>query len=393
MDSENTSIYIHIPFCTHRCAYCDFNTYAGLQELIPAYVKALCSEIRYAGRDVGQKFNIHTVFFGGGTPSLLSAEQIHQILSTVDQTFNLINSPEITLEANPGTLSRQFLRDLFTLGINRLSLGMQSANSHDLTVLERQHDSKDVVNAVIWARQAGFMNINLDLIYGIPYQSFESWKNTLAYALSLQPEHLSLYALSIEQDTMLASWVRRGLITAGDPDMAADMYDYACEYLQAGGYQHYEISNWAKESNLVDFSCKHNLQYWRSEPYLGFGAGAHGIVNDLHTIATLNPSGYIRRMQAAPSSLEFPRTPATVSASVRSAGEAEGDFMIMGLRLLKEGISPEKFISRFGIGLEDKYEETLTRLLKENFLQYESDSWRLTQKSYLLANIVFREFV
>ena len=393
IDNQLYSIYLHIPFCQHRCAYCDFNTYAGLEEIIPAYVDALCAEIRWVGKAVDKKLKVHTIFFGGGTPSLLSAHQVQKIIGNLNDCFNLVNSIEITLEANPGTLNQPHLHDLFLCGINRLSIGMQSAVNQDLTILERNHGIEDVANAVNWARHVGVDNINLDLIFGIPYQSLLSWQNTLAFALSLQPEHLSVYSLTIEQDTMLAGWVRRGLINTGDPDLAADMYEITCERLEQYGFNHYEISNWAKKQKTSDWSCRHNLQYWRLEPYLGLGAGAHGLINGYHTVATLNPSGYIRRIKGSSGKMDFPKTPATVSISVKSLDESVGDYMIMGLRLLHEGISRERFYNRFGISLEKKFGNVIERLKAQDLVSWEGDSLRLSPKGYLLGNMVFREFV
>lgn len=393
MNKQPFSIYIHIPFCLHRCAYCDFNTYAGLEEMIPAYVEALCNEIRWVSETLEDKIEVHTIFLGGGTPSLLTVHQIQKIVDTLDICFSFRNPMEISLEANPGTVSQVYMRDLSLAGINRLSIGMQSAKSQDLTILERQHSLDDVVHAVEWAQKAGIENINLDLIFGIPYQSLLSWKSTLSFAVRLKPKHLSVYSLTIEQDTMMAGWVKRGLIATADPDLAADMYEHTCELLEANCFKHYEISNWAKRDVDGDWACRHNLQYWRSDPYLGFGAGAHGLVGKIHTIGTLNPSGYIHRMQDGLDLREFPRSPATISASIRSFDEESGDFMIMGLRLLQEGVSRKKFRTRFGIDLENRYGDRLGKLLQQDLIVWDGDNLRLTQKGYLLGNLVFREFV
>jgi oxygen-independent coproporphyrinogen-3 oxidase len=212
------SLYLHIPFCWHRCAYCDFNTYAGLDHLISDYVTALCREIEFIAIGADQRLPIHTVFFGGGTPSLLPAADIDQIMRTIEQNFILSPESEITLEANPGTVSFEYWSELRQTGINRLSLGLQSANADDLRLLERQHDYSDAVQAVRWAREAGFNNINLDLIYGLPYQTIERWQRTLELVLGLKVEHLSLYALSLEHGTPMHKWVNRGLLP--EPDAA-----------------------------------------------------------------------------------------------------------------------------------------------------------------------------
>jgi len=217
------SIYLHIPFCVHRCAYCDFNTYAGLENLIPAYVSALCREIELCAASAGEKLPVYTIFLGGGTPSLLSPAQVDEILEKIRRCFDLTNDAEITLEANPGTLSLLQLNDLRMIGINRLSLGMQSSHANELLLLERQHDLGDVERSVEWARTAGFRNINLDLMFAIPYQNLELWDQTLNRALSLHPEHFSLYALTLEHGTPMQRQVELGQLAEPDPDLAADM--------------------------------------------------------------------------------------------------------------------------------------------------------------------------
>lgn len=198
-----TSLYLHIPFCRHKCSYCDFNTYARLEEFVPAYVDALCREAEYLGAAAGARLPIHTIFFGGGTPSLLTETQLGKILTALEAAFDIQGEAEVTMEANPGTLSLDYLQAIRQLGINRLSLGMQSASPEALTLLEREHVFPDVIHSVSWARQAGFTNLSLDLIFGSPYQSLEAWRNSLEHGLALAPDHLSLYALSLEHGTPL----------------------------------------------------------------------------------------------------------------------------------------------------------------------------------------------
>jgi len=246
------SLYLHIPFCRHRCAYCDFNTYAGQESLIPAYVNALIREIELVGLRTTELLNypttVHTIFFGGGTPSLLTAGQFKKILVAIREKFDVLFNAETSLEANPGTISLAYLLDLRNLGFNRLSLGVQSAHADELRQLERSHNFCDVIEAVKWARMAGFDNLNLDLIYGLPEQTLSSWQDSLRRAVDLAPEHLSLYALTLEHGTPFGRWAARGRMPSPDPDLAADMYEWAGEYLAAQGYIQYEISNWAKFS-------------------------------------------------------------------------------------------------------------------------------------------------
>jgi len=397
--TQSYSVYIHIPFCQHRCSYCDFNTYAGIDSLIPDYLQALCQEIHFILLSSKDQLPVHTVFFGGGTPSLIPLEGLEQILLTLRKSFRLHEEAEISLEANPGTLSLPYLQGLRSLGINRLSLGMQSAIPGDLRLLERQHDLSDVVQAVSWARQAGFENLNLDLIFGIPYQSLNNWSQTLRMALSLLPEHLSLYALTLEHGTPLEHWVSRGLVLSPDDDLAADMYETASEMLDKAGYTQYEISNWARQDNNKGrlLSCLHNLQYWRSLPYLGIGAGAHGFANETRTANVLSPAMYIKRLREKTmvKSIPFPATPAAIETIPIDQQRAIGEYMMMGLRLVQEGISEADFLERFGKTLEFEFGPVIVKLVKKGLLEWnhERRMLRLTPRGRLLGNQVFSEFV
>lgn len=390
---ESYSLYLHIPFCRHRCAYCDFNTYAGLEGLIPAYVGALKVEIELLAEAAGCRLPAHTVFFGGGTPSLLPAAAIEEIMRTLHACFDLAPEVEVTLEANPGTLSLEFLQALRDLGINRLSLGMQSANAFELALLERQHDFGDVIRAVAWARKAGFENLNLDLIFGLPQQSQETWRHSLELALDLKPEHLSLYALTLEHGTPMQHWAVRGLISEPDPEAAADMYEWASARLAEAGFRQYEISNWARLDPHGDLlACRHNLQYWRGLPYLGLGAGAHGYANGVRTVNVLAPAAYIERLSSGGRGA-FPCTPATLSARKVTTEDELGETMMMGLRLVEEGVGDTEFSSRFGRSLRQVYGPQIERLQSLGLLEWAGERLRLTERGRLLGNQVFVEFV
>jgi len=386
------SLYLHIPFCRHRCAYCDFNTYAGLEDLIPAYARALQREMRFLRESAGRPLQAATVFFGGGTPSLLPLDALEGILRSLREAFALQPGAEITLEANPGAVTLDYLRGLRSLGINRLSFGVQSANPAELRLLERIHDYPQAIRSVAWARRAGFGNINLDLIFGLPHQSLDAWRRSVELALGLHPEHLALYALTLEHGTPMQHWVERGLLPVPDADLAADMYEWAAERLAQAGYVQYEISNWARTPALA---CRHNLQYWRSGPYLGLGAGAHGFVEGVRTVAVRSPQAYIRRLSApdAPPAA-FPRTPATVAARPLTQAEAMSEYLMMGLRLTQEGISAQRFAERFGLPLEARYAPQIARLTALGLLEWaDADRLRLTPRGRLLGNRVFVEFV
>ena len=402
------SLYLHIPFCRHRCGYCDFNTYAGIENSIPDYVFALCREIEFVATSAGQRLPVHTIFFGGGTPSLLPVGQLECIFQALHDSFDLLPDIEITLEANPGTLSLAYLSDLVRLGVNRLSLGVQSANPQELLLLERQHSYSDVIQAVTWARQAGFNNLNLDLIFGLPGQALQTWQQTLELALNLCPEHFSLYALTLEHGTPLAHWADRGLIAEPDPDLAADMYEWASERLDTAGYQQVEISNWGrrlpdKPSGERVLACRHNMQYWRNLPYLGLGAGAHGYTSGVRTVNVLAPRTYINRLNSGESglnkqqgSLAFPRTPATQTVQVIDRATEIGETMMMGLRLTQAGVSRSEFLQRFGERLEDLFRAEIQDLLQLGLLEWagsDQDVLRLTPGGRLLGNQVFYRFI
>jgi len=283
------SLYLHIPFCQHRCAYCDFNTYTSLGDLQTAYAESLAAEVsQVAGV---QRFPVHTLFFGGGTPSLMTPPQLRTIFTAVYTHFDVAQNAEITMEANPGTVDAAYLTAVRALGINRISFGVQSAIPRELALLEREHDFETAVTAVELARQAGIPNLNLDLIYGVPGQTLDSWAESVQAILALRPPHVSLYCLTIEPGTPMKRWLENGRILPPDPDLAADQYTLACEQLAAAGYEHYEISNWA----LPGYACAHNLTYWRNGEYLGLGAGAHGHAAGWRYQIVKQPRVYIRR--------------------------------------------------------------------------------------------------
>ncbi len=429
------SLYFHIPFCVHRCAYCDFNTYAGREALIPAYAEALCREIEIVGDALSQQGTgeeVHTLFFGGGTPSLLAPRHYEKIFAALRAHFQISPEAEITLEANPGTVSLDYLRNLRALGFNRLSFGVQSFHPEELRQLERIHDPFDVFDAVRWARRAGFDNLNLDLIYGLPEQSLDRWSATVKWAVSLAPEHLSLYALTLEHGTPFGRWAQRGLLPLPDPDAAAEMYEWAGEFLEGRGYLQYEISNWARDNRLPSpvyrppsivhrpfFACRHNLTYWRCEPYLGFGAGAHGHFGDFRVANVLSPKSYIDRLSLAghrPSSTVYrlsstvyrppSLSPACVNHQRLTPRQQMQEMMMLGLRLTREGVSAREFAGRFGVQVTDVFGREIEELLRLGLLEWVEESnlpqapkpaggsrLRLTPRARLLGNQVFMRFV
>lgn len=418
--NPDTSIYLHIPFCAHRCAYCDFNTYAGQESLIPAYVDALIKEINWIGLRAersGNEVEAHTIFFGGGTPSLLSGTQIDSVMSALSSAFALSADAEVTIEANPGTISPVKLDAIRKAGVNRISFGVQSSITEELRMLERSHDFFTVIEAVSSARKAGFDNLNHDLIYALPGQTLQSWQTTVKRILELQPEHISAYALTLEHGTPFGRWSQRGLLPIPDPDLAADMYEWAMDYLQQFGYAQYEISNWAKtvesqrskvnDPRLSTFdvfpqhACKHNLQYWRSLPYLGLGAGAHGYAGGYRYSNVLRIKTYIERLDNPQLPItNYPLTPAAVNRHKQTLRDDISDYMINNLRLVQVGVADSDFRSRFGAGLLDIFPKEIEELVNAGLLERKtsealktSEVYRLTRRGRLLGNQVFLRFV
>ncbi len=397
--------------------------------MIPDYVDALCKEIEFvgarfpspSGRGVRGEGDVpvHTIFFGGGTPSLLSPLQFDSIFKSIRAAFTLTADAEITIEANPGTVSYENLLALRKIGINRISFGVQSANMEELRMLERTHDFFTVIEAVTSARKAGFDNLNLDLIYGLPEQTLQTWQTTVKRILDLHPEHISAYALTLEHGTPFGRWASKGLLPLPDPDLAAEMYEWASEELEENGYINYEISNWAKinaevrmmnaESNSSfiihhsSFQCLHNLQYWRGLPYLAFGAGAHGYANGYRYSNVLRIKTYIERLtnyELRNTQYDFPLSPATVNQHKQTIKDDMSEFMMTGFRLTQEGISENEFQARFGKSLRDVYKNEIEELLKLGLIERQtsevsetSEVLRLTQRGRLLGNQVFMRFV
>ncbi|HWZ17818.1 MAG TPA: radical SAM family heme chaperone HemW [Ktedonobacteraceae bacterium] len=377
---QTVSLYLHIPFCHTRCHYCDFNTYAGMLPLREPYVRALITEIGLAGqlaqRVNGTRRRSRTIFFGGGTPSLLTVEQIKRLLSACREAFAVDEQAEITLEANPGTLSSEQLTGLRAAGINRLSLGSQSFDTELLHTLGRIHSPEEIVQALSNARAAGYRSINLDFMFGLPGQTMHHWETTLDRALTLHPEHFSLYSLIIEEGTLFYTWTNEGQIIPGDEDLCADMYEYADERLQAEGYENYEISNWA----LPGYQSRHNLTYWQNLPYIGMGAGAHSFFGGRRFSNVLDPQAYIRLLKK------------------QQRPEADGEFIdriqemtetaFLGLRTA-QGLHLPTFEERFAEPFTQFVGTRLHLVEAAGLLEHEHEWIRLSKRGRLLANEVF----
>jgi oxygen-independent coproporphyrinogen-3 oxidase len=374
---EAIGLYVHIPFCQSRCRYCDFNTYAGLEGLFETYVPALLREITLAG-----PARIRTIYLGGGTPTVLPLSHLVQILDAIPRAFAVEHGAEISIEANPGTVDATSLAVLRERGANRLSLGVQSFLDEELRLLGRIHTADQGAKALATAREAGFENVGLDLIYGLPGQTQAAWARSLRRALALEPEHLSLYALSVEAGTPLARAIDRGHLPVPEPDLAADMYHMAEEISAGAGYLHYEISNWARSDEHL---CDHSLLYWRNEPYLGLGAGAHSWRTGRRWINAAAPAEYARKIKDRGTALaqEEPIPP-----------ELEMDeTMMMGLRLVEEGVTWERFRQRFGLDPRQRYGPQISELVELGLLEVDDQRVRLSPRGRLLGNQAFVRFL
>lgn len=382
------SLYLHIPFCTTKCTYCAFNTYVKLEHLIDSFVEALRREIVISS--LGNPYHgVGSIFFGGGTPSLLTPQQFDVLLSQINTSFVVAGDAEVTIESNPNDLNLPYLQQLRSLGINRISLGMQSSNEDELKLYARRHNHPALLSAMDSAREAGFDNINLDLIYGSPIQTLAMWQESLDSALALQPEHISMYALGLEPDTPLNEWVEIGRLPAPDDDLVADMYDLATSMMAGAGYIQYEISNWSKPG----YPCRHNLQYWRNWPYVGLGPGAHGFAGGVRYATILSPQQYIKVMRDANETYDFPHTPAVVDAVKVDRENEIAETLMMGLRLTNEGINRAEFVQRFGVDLMEIHGPVIEKFKGHDLLYVDDHVVRITQRGRLLSNVVFRELI
>lgn len=390
---QPAALYLHIPFCRSKCAYCDFDSYAGCTPLFGPYLAALRQELerivlRGAAHALDRSFApaFRTLYVGGGTPTVLPPADLAALIEDLRRAAALPAGAEVTVEANPGTVDQASLHDLRRSGVSRLSLGVQSFDDRLLRLLGRIHSAGEAVQAVRDARAAGFDNLNLDLMLGLPRQGLQEWQESVERALDLVPEHLSLYALTVEEGTPLAERIERGVLPAPDDDLAAGMYEWAEERLAQAGYAHYEISNWARPGH----ACQHNLVYWRNEPYVGLGAGAHSWWGHVRRANLRAPQAYIEALAGG-------RLPVAEEEAIGQRLEM-AETVMMGLRLLEEGVSLARFEARFGVSMEAVYGTQIAALVGRGLLEYAPPAGapervRLAQAGHLLGNQVFVEFL
>jgi oxygen-independent coproporphyrinogen-3 oxidase len=387
--SDPIGLYLHIPFCEAKCGYCDFNSYAGHEHMIPSYAGTLIKDAALWREAVGGR-SVETVFFGGGTPSLNPVEEMAKILEGMRTTFNVDPAAEIALEANPGSITTEYLRGLRTIGFNRLSIGIQSFDDKELVVLDRIHTGAEARRAYASAREAGFENVNLDLIYGLAEQPLEAWQHNLEVALALGPEHLSLYALTVEDGTPLARDVARGRVHAPDPDMQAEHYEWTQERLARAGYEHYEISNWARPG----FRCEHNLVYWQNREYLGLGAGAHSFLNGVRFSTVLLPNRYAALVDESVAALTDGSGTMlhVIGAEAVTPELSMADTLILGLRLI-DGVDVGDLARRHGREVDSVYGGVIEEFLGYGLLERTATHLRLTPRGRLLSNELFQRLL
>ena len=367
-------LYVHIPFCVRKCQYCDFLSGPSDEETKDRYIEALLKEIRAAEHT--EDYEIVSVFIGGGTPSALKAEAIASIMSTLQEQFFFCEDAEVTIEANPGTVDLEKLTIYRNVGINRLSLGLQSTDAEELKLLGRIHSYEEFLKSYEWAREAGFSNINIDLMFAIPGQTGEAWRQHLYQVAELNPEHISAYSLIIEEGTPFAEQN----LDLPDEDTEYQMYEDTAEILERYGYRQYEISNYAKQG----YMCRHNAGYWQRREYLGFGLGASSLYRGMRFSNT-------RRMQEY---LKESRNPDQIrkDVTVLSRNERIEEFMFLGLRMT-EGISEKKFEENFDVRLMDVYGDILQKYEEIGFMEHIETKWRLTRKGIHVSNHILADFL
>jgi oxygen-independent coproporphyrinogen-3 oxidase len=375
-------VYIHIPFCRARCSYCDFATGTYESAQATRYVEALVSEIRAFPEPQEATAEVDTIYFGGGTPSLLSDAQVAHILSAVRARFRVEEDAEVTLEMNPGTVSPDALRAFLSSGVNRASFGAQTFDERELRRLGRTHTAEDARRTLSMLRAAGFSNISFDLIAGLPEQTLDAWSRNLEEALALRPAHLSLYLLEVHEATPLAEQIRRGAWRAPDPDLAAEMYELLVERARAAGYEQYEISNFC----LAGRESRHNMKYWTGAPYYGFGSSAHSFDGArLRWSNERDARRYVELVETTSS--------AVVERVILNEREASAEALYLGLRLLGRGVDLGEHRARFGADVRAEYRDDLRRFSEAGLVELRGDVLRLTPQGALLSNEVFAAFV
>jgi len=373
-------VYIHIPFCRSRCSYCDFATGLHDDALADRYVHAVVKEMS-TSRVIAEQPRIDTVYFGGGTPSLLKPHQLELLLSAVNNRFHVGDNVEITMEMNPGTVDANLLKQFRALGVNRASFGAQTFDNKELAKLGRSHTTADTLKTFSDLRSARFDNISFDLIAGLPGQTLERWQQNVNQALALKPEHLSFYLLEVHEGTPLAEHIRRGIQPQPDEDLAAIMYEWMLGRASEAGYEHYEISNLC----LRGFKSRHNTKYWTGEPYFGFGCSAHSYDGQQRRWSNERDIGrYLTAVESDASPI--------VEQQLLSTAELRSEAVFLGMRLMR-GVDTNQFLDTFGVDLRATHQAEIDRFIDAGLVAVEGDVLKLTRAGALMSNEVFAAFV
>ena len=377
-------IYIHIPFCLQKCNYCDFLSFGGTSpESQAAYIKSMIREIRYHGEIYRNEYYVDSIFIGGGTPSLLEENLIADLMAALKDNFTIDQNAEISIESNLKTLTAKKLNKYLELGINRLSIGAQSFDASLLQFMGRAHSPEDFFTNYSLARECGFQNINIDIMFGIPGQTMAVWKDTFDRALDLEPEHLSFYSLQLEEGTPFFAMHEAGSLKETEEELDRDMYHYALSALKNRGYEHYEISNAARPGS----ECRHNLKYWSMEDYLGIGLGAHSFIDGMRFSNLTDLSQYIKA--------EMPKqvfNPYIQWQHENTKEDNISEYLFTGLRKMN-GIDLMDFRQRFGVALENLYEQVLQKYLGMDLIEIKEGKLRFTEQGIDISNTVLAEFV
>lgn len=383
-------LYVHLPFCRTKCTYCAFVSGAPRSEgEMDAYAEALLKHLR-AGSGQVQGRAVTSVFFGGGTPSLMGPQRMGPLLEAIQSHYPVAPDAEITIEANPESATTALFERLRPLGLNRVSLGAQSFDDEELQRLGRVHSAGEVERAIHRARQAGIENVSIDLIFGLPGQTMTRWQNTVRRALQCPITHLSAYALSFEEGTLLHRQWQHGNVTAAPDETYIGMYDHLCARLQEAGWQHYEISNWC----VPGYACQHNQVYWQRDDYLAFGVSAHGLIHGTRYGLIRDPREYMRQVNELDGALHqtFLHPALLDEKTVLTSAEAASDGMIFGLRLAR-GVDLAAFEARYGIAPLEHWQEAIEALRADGSLVYEDGCLRLAREQYLLSNNILVHFL
>ena len=375
-------LYVHIPFCKQKCMYCDFPAYQNLQDYYETYVYALVQEIDLwvSEHPESKSKPIDTIYFGGGTPTELSIQQLQMIVDKIKSTFTITDDCHMTIESNPGEVDLPYLTKLVKLGFNRISFGVQTFDDKALTMLHRSHNGEKAKQAVYEAKEAGFTDINIDLIYGLPRQTLEDIQHNLHILKDLPINHISTYGLQVEVGTYLYHLVQKNLISIPSESIDEAMYDTMMEGLKKLGFERYEISNFAKDNSY----SRHNLKYWHYIDYLGFGAGAHSFYDGVRRSNNRNVMPYIQ-------SVDRYIMP-TIDTETITLERAQEDFCFLALRT-KWGLDERKFEDKFGVSVHNLFGTTLEDLVSKDLLEYQSGSYHLTAEGAKHGNYVFSQFI